>query len=58
VKHAVSCADLSVAGRCDGTVAIRCTEPSEGPAQMTQVDCAMLGQVCKTEPTGTVCADP
>lgn len=58
VKHAISCADTSVAGRCEGTTAVRCVEPGEGPARITRVDCAVLDQECKIDPSGAACVDP
>lgn len=36
----------SVAGRCDGDVAIRCTKDSEGPQRLSKIDCSASLQRC------------
>ncbi len=40
------CNGETVEGRCDGTTAIRCTRPEEGPVRVTQTRCAELDLVC------------
>jgi Trypsin-like peptidase domain len=54
------CGGLSAAGRCDGTVAVRCSTANEGVRQLTRVDCASLFQVCAPPGSAAVvsCVDP
>jgi hypothetical protein len=53
------CVGLSVRGRCDGDLAIRCTNRSEGTRRVSETDCSLLGQTCGLDATGTVaCVDP
>lgn len=41
---------LTAKGRCDGDVAVRCTDKWEGDRRATRVDCAELGQGCFVDP--------
>jgi hypothetical protein len=55
------CGGITGAGKCDGTVATRCTRPNEGPRALVKTDCADLGLTCGKDDTGTaacVDADP
>lgn len=53
------CIGESVAGRCDGTIAIRCTDISEGPRSVSSFDCADMDLVCNVDEAGAVsCGDP
>ena len=53
------CKGLSVAGKCNGKVAQRCTSPLEGPRRLVKFNCGSLGQVCAIQPDGTAgCSDP
>lgn len=40
------CVEESVAGRCEGDVAIRCTKDSEGPQRISKIDCSASLQHC------------
>ncbi|HEX2873653.1 MAG TPA: trypsin-like serine protease [Polyangiaceae bacterium] len=53
------CKGASVAGKCSGKVAQRCTSPLEGPRRLVKFNCGSLGQVCAIQPDGTAgCSDP
>jgi hypothetical protein len=53
------CAGVSVKGRCDGDLAVRCTSRLEGTRRISETDCGLLGQTCGLDSTGTVaCVDP
>lgn len=48
VKDALTdpCEGIPAFGRCDGDVAVRCTNPDEGPRRVVKTDCAELLQHC------------
>ena len=49
------CADVTVAGRCDGSVLVWCFDGTAAAA----VDCGVLGLICGTDATSTAdCGDP
>jgi hypothetical protein len=48
------CGDLTVKGRCEGDVAIRCAAKSEGLRRELRTDCADLGLTCGTGVDGQV----
>ena len=54
------CSDgLTVQGRCEGTVAARCTGKWEGNRRATRVDCDDVGLACGQDAAGQVaCVDP
>ncbi|HEY5957451.1 MAG TPA: hypothetical protein VIV60_12885, partial [Polyangiaceae bacterium] len=53
------CAGVSVKGRCEGDLAVRCTTRAEGTRRISETDCGLLGQTCGLDSTGTVaCVDP
>jgi len=53
------CKGLSVAGKCSGKVAQRCTSPLEGSRRLVKFNCGSLGQICATQPDGAAgCSDP
>jgi len=53
------CKGATVAGKCSGKVAQRCTSPLEGPRRLVKFNCGSLGQVCAIQPDGTAgCSDP
>jgi hypothetical protein len=40
------CDGVTENGQCDGDVATRCTDITEGPRRLTVTDCSLLGQTC------------
>jgi hypothetical protein len=53
------CNGVSVEGKCNRNVAVRCTSPLEGPRRLVKFDCASLGEVCAIQADGTAgCGDP
>lgn len=53
------CAGVTVQGKCEGDLAIRCTDRSEGQRRLSETDCGLLGQTCGLDETATVaCVDP
>jgi hypothetical protein len=53
------CTGVSVKGRCEGDLAVRCTTHAEGTRRISETDCGLLGQTCGLDATGTVaCVDP
>lgn len=53
------CKGVSVAGKCSGKVAQRCTSPLEGPRRLVKFNCGSLGEVCAVQLDGTAgCSDP
>jgi hypothetical protein len=46
------CEDIPAEGMCDGDVAIRCSEPGEGPRRVIETDCALLGGSCGADEAG------
>ena len=53
------CKGLSVAGKCSGKVAQRCTSPLEGPRSLVKFNCGSLGEVCAIQADGSAgCSDP
>jgi hypothetical protein len=57
LKWTDPCADITLAGSCDGTVATRCTGKWEGDRRVSQIDCASLGLTCSTASGRAVCVD-
>ncbi len=49
---------VSTAGSCEGTVATRCTTPTEGPRRLSVIDCAELDQTCGLVDGLAGCVDP
>ena len=59
LKWTDPCSDLTVQGRCEGTVAARCTGKWEGNRRATRVDCDDVGLACGADAAGQVaCVDP
>lgn len=53
------CIGTTVKGHCEGDLAVRCTNRSEGKRRLSETDCGMLGQTCGLDETGSVaCVDP
>jgi len=53
------CGGVTVKGKCDGDLAIRCTNRLEGQRRLSETDCGLLGQTCGLDETATVaCVDP
>jgi hypothetical protein len=53
------CGGVTVQGKCDGDLAIRCTNRLEGQRRLSETDCGLIGQTCGRDATGTVaCVDP
>ena len=48
------CEGLTVPGRCDGSVATRCTGKLEGDRRRVQLDCSQLALSCRTGDDGVV----
>lgn len=48
------CGDLTVQGRCEGDVAVRCAAKSEGPRRTLRTECAELGLTCGPGTDGQV----
>ncbi|HEY6556268.1 MAG TPA: trypsin-like serine protease [Polyangiaceae bacterium] len=45
-------------GHCEGTVAVRCTNPEEGERRAVRFDCSLLAQTCVSPPGSEVtCSD-
>jgi secreted trypsin-like serine protease len=53
-----ACGDVPVAGRCEGTVAVRCISLDEGSPRVTKTQCADVDQVCKVVDGKAACVDP
>ncbi|MDB4994096.1 MAG: hypothetical protein JWM74_1528 [Myxococcaceae bacterium] len=51
------CAGEPIAGRCDGTTAIRCVADREGPQKVTKTNCALINQVCLVDSAGNAGCD-
>lgn len=53
------CGSLTAQGQCSGSVALRCTTPSEGERRAVRLDCAELGKSCVADTRGqATCGDP
>lgn len=53
------CEGISRLGRCEGTVAVRCTSRDEGTRRVVRLDCDLLAQTCVAPPDSEViCSDP
>ena len=58
LKWTDPCEGISDKGYCGGDIAIRCTNRLEGARRLSETDCALLGQTCGLDETGTVaCVD-
>lgn len=59
VRYVDPCAGgITVAGRCDGDVAVRCTDKWEGDRSRSEIDCSLLDQVCVIGANGRAgCSD-
>jgi hypothetical protein len=58
VTNSLACDKIPAQGACEGTTAIRCTRPGEGPERVVKTNCASLGLVCSATETGDVgCVD-
>jgi hypothetical protein len=51
------CEGLPPEGVCDGTTAVRCSLPEEGPRRVVSTDCAILGMTCGLEDGAVACVD-
>jgi hypothetical protein len=51
------CEGLPPEGVCDGTTAVRCSLPDEGPRRVVSTDCAILGMTCGIEDGAVACVD-
>jgi len=51
------CEGIPAEGTCDGSVAIRCSTPEEGPRRVVTTDCAELGLACGVEAGAVTCVD-
>ncbi len=63
IDHALTwvdpCGGVSISGRCDGTVATRCTGRGEGDRRLTTTDCDLLNMACGYDAAGAAsCVDP
>lgn len=52
------CKGIPETGSCSGAVAVRCTEPGEGPRRVTKTNCALFGEACAIEGSQVACVDP
>lgn len=43
------CQDLPPEGECQGDIAVRCSQPDEGPRRQIETDCSLIGEVCSQE---------
>jgi secreted trypsin-like serine protease len=60
LEREAACPLVPAAGSCDGDVAVRCSNPNEGPRRTLRNDCAELGLACGIDPTTQTvgCVDP
>lgn len=52
------CEGVSVAGKCQGNTALRCTARNEGKRRLSVTDCSLLGLTCGIEEGQAACVDP
>jgi secreted trypsin-like serine protease len=52
------CEGIAPEGECQGTVAVRCSAPDEGPRRLLSTECADLGATCAAGTDGVSCVFP
>lgn len=58
VADALACDKIPLVGACEGTTAVRCTKPGEGPQRVVKTNCANLGLACGAGDDGRIgCVD-
>ncbi len=52
------CEGVTVAGKCDGNLALRCTGRTEGKRRLAVADCGLVGLTCGIDNGNAACLDP